>query len=208
MNYYDETLTRIRECVLNGDKEKAIGIIENELKAPYLPREFEDEIRRIYEEIKPSRSSFKIDDDDLCEYLKGSKEKQLIAVDQMDKKNLREYIGLCNEYLCSDGFINAKVLLVDSLIRQEIGDEIRMENEGMEYEFIPKYLLPVEESDGYISGRQHINETFLKEPSKAKIALDLLYKEMILSLPVNMNEEEGIIIAGQIIEYVNKAFEA
>ena len=82
-----------------------------------------------------------------------------------------------------------------------------MENEGMEYEFIPKYLLPVEESDGFLSGSRYINEVYMKEPSKIRIALDLLYKEAILSLPLNLDEEEGIIAAERIVEYVDKAFE-
>ena len=118
----------------------------------------------------------------------------------------QEFIGLCNEYLCSDGYINAKVLLVDTLIRQEICEEIKMTDEGMEYEFIPKYQLPAAESDAYISGSRYLNETFMKEPSKLRIALDLLYKELMLSLPVNMDEDEGIALSRDIVAYVNRAF--
>ena len=207
MNYYEETLLKIKEKIDKNELQEAIKLIENELDAPYLPKDFEEEIKRIYGEIRPANSAFSISEDDIGSFLRDSKEKQLLAVDWLNKQNLRNYIYLCNEYLTSDAYINAKVLLVDSLIRQEIGEEIRMENEGMEYEFIPKYLLPVEESDGFLSGSRYINEVYMKEPSKIRIALDLLYKEAILSLPLNLDEEEGIIAAERIVEYVDKAFE-
>ncbi len=206
MNYYEKTLIDIKELIEKGNKEEAIRIIEEELKAPYLPKDFNDEILKIYNENKVSKS-FSLSDDDLAIYLKDSKEKQLIAVSVLNKKNLRDYLDLCNEYLCSDGFINAKVLLVDSLIRQEINEEIKMENNGIEYNFIPKYILLVEESDGFIEGSKMLNEHFLKEPSKASLAIDLLYKELMLSLPINISEEECPILVNNIIGYIEKAFD-
>lgn len=206
MNYYEKTLIDIKELIEKGNKEEAIRIIEEELKAPYLPKDFNDEILKIYNENKVSKS-FSLSDDDLAAYLKDSKEKQLIAVSVLNKKSLRDYLDLCNEYLCSDGFINAKVLLVDSLIRQEINEEIKMENNGIEYNFIPKYILLVEESDGFIEGSKMLNEHFLKEPSKASLAIDLLYKELMLSLPINISEEECPILVNNIIGYIEKAFD-
>lgn len=206
MNYYEKTLIDIKELIEKGNKEEAIRIIEEELKTPYLPKDFNDEILKIYNENKVSKS-FSLSDDDLAAYLKDSKEKQLIAVSVLNKKNLRDYLDLCNEYLCSDGFINAKVLLVDSLIRQEINEEIKMENNGIEYSFIPKYILLVEESDGFIEGSKMLNEHFLKEPSKASLAIDLLYKELMLSLPINISEEECPILVNNIIGYIEKAFD-
>ncbi|MBR3227284.1 MAG: DUF3196 family protein [Erysipelotrichaceae bacterium] len=206
MNYYEKTLEDIRRLLKDGKEDDALKLIENEFEAPYLPKDFKEELTSIYKEIKPAGASFSLKEEQIAEYLKGSREKQLIAVDQLNRMNLRDHISLCNEYLCSDGFINAKVLLVDSLIKQEIGDEMRMENGGIEYSFIPKYQLPVEESDGYQSGKKYLEDIFLKEPSKMKMAVDILYKELILSLPVNADKDEGITMAGNIAAYVNKAF--
>lgn len=205
MNYYEETLEKINKYLNENKIDDALKLIEKELEAPYLPKEFNDELVRLYKENRKIES-FKLDDDNLEEYLYSTYEKQLIAVNYLDKKNLRDYIDICNKYLCSDGFINAKVLLIDSLIRQEIGEEISMINEGMEYNFIPKYLLPVEESDGYLSAKKYLQDIYLKEPSKLKMSMDLLYKELILNLPINMIAEEGIILAKKIEEYINKAF--
>lgn len=205
MNYYDDILNKINELINNNDINKALSIVEEELRAPYLPKDFNEKLLSIYDNFHKN-NTFIMNDEMIEDFLYSTNEKQLIAVDQLNKKNLREYIDLCNEYLTSKGFINAKVLLVDSLIRQEIGEEIKMDKDGLLFEFIPKYQLPIEESDGYLSGKKHLNDYYLKEPSKAKIALDLLYKEMIMNLPINMNEEEGIEIAIKIIDYINCAF--
>ena len=205
MNYYDDILNKINELIKNNDINKALSIVEEELRAPYLPKDFNEKLLSIYDNFHKN-NTFIMNDEMIEDFLYSTNEKQLIAVDQLNKKNLREYIGLCNEYLTSKGFINAKVLLVDSLIRQEIGEEIKMDKDGLLFEFIPKYQLPIEESDGYLSGKKYLNDYYLKEPSKAKIALDLLYKEMIMNLPINMNEEEGIEIAIKIIDYINCAF--
>lgn len=205
MNYYDDILNKINELIKNNDINKALSIVEEELRAPYLPKDFNEKLLSIYDNFHKN-NTFIMNDEMIEDFLYSTNEKQLIAVDQLNKKNLREYIDLCNEYLTSKGFINAKVLLVDSLIRQEIGEEIKMDKDGLLFEFIPKYQLPIEESDGYLSGKKHLNDYYLKEPSKAKIALDLLYKEMIMNLPINMNEEEGIEIAIKIIDYINCAF--
>ena len=118
-----------------------------------------------------------------------------MAVSILDKKNLREYVDICNDYLSHEGFKNAKALLLDSLIRQELSDTIYYNDEGMEYEFIPKYQLPIEESDGFLAGNKYLEEYYLKDPSKLKMAKSLLYKELML------------YVAKDICEYIEEAFE-
>ena len=206
MNYYDETLEKI-ENLLKEDKEKEVlDLINDELKQTYIPKDFENKLYEYLDKIKPQNIVKSISDEEIEEFLYSTNEKQLLAVDALNKRNLRDYIDICNKYLCSDGFINAKVLLVDSLIRQEINEDIKMNNKGIEYEFIPKFLLTIEESDGFISGNKYLNDYYLKEPSKLELAKNLLYKEMILLLPINQDENEGLIIAKKITKYIDDAF--
>ena len=206
MNYYDETLEKI-ENLLKEDKEKEVlDLINDELKQTYIPKDFENKLYEYLDKIKPQNIVKSISDEEIEEFLYSTNEKQLLAVDALNKRNLRDYIDICNKYLCSDGFINAKVLLVDSLIRQEINEDIKMNNKGIEYEFIPKFLLTIEESDGFISGNKYLNEYYLKEPSKLDLAKNLLYKEMMLLLPINQDENEGLIIAQNITKYIDDAF--
>lgn len=205
MNYYDEILAKI-EKLIEEDKNKARALIEEELKQAYIPRDIEEKLLKYQDELKETFLKKELSDEDIIAYLKDSKEKQLLAVSVLDRKNLREYIDICNDYLKGDGFINAKVLLVDSLIRQEIGDDIYLNKDGLEFNFIPKFQLPIEESDGFLSGNKYLEEHYLKDPSKLQMAKSLLYKELMLQLPINVEDSEGVIIAKDIIEYIEDAF--
>lgn len=205
MNYYDEILTKI-EKLINDNKDEARKLVDDELAQPYIPRDAEEKLLKYKEELKESSLKKELSDEDIVEYLNDSKEKQLLAVSVLDRKNLRDYIELCNNYLKGDGFINAKVLLVDSLIRQEIGDDIYLNKDGLEFNFIPKFQLPIEESDGFIFGNKYLENYYLKDPSKLQMAKSLLYKELMLQLPINVEDSEGIIIAKDIIEYIEEAF--
>lgn len=206
MNYYDETLEKIEKLLNENKEDEALLIINDELRQAYVPKDFEEKLIKYKNSFQKELVKKSLSDDEIIEYLKGPKEKQLIAVSLLDKKNLRDYVDVCNAYLSGDGFINAKVLLIDSLIRQEIGDDITFNNNGLEFNFIPKYQLPIEESDGYSSGNKYLEDYYMKDPSKLKMAKSLLYKELMLNLPINLEESEGVIIAKDICEYIEEAF--
>ena len=206
MNYYDETLEKIEKLLNENKEDEALLIINDELRQAYVPKYFEEKLIKYKNSFQKELVKKSLSDDEIIEYLKGPKEKQLIAVSLLDKKNLRDYVDVCNAYLSGDGFINAKVLLIDSLIRQEIGDDITFNNNGLEFNFIPKYQLPIEESDGYSSGNKYLEDYYMKDPSKLKMAKSLLYKELMLNLPINLEESEGVIIAKDICEYIEEAF--
>ena len=129
---------------------------------------------------------------------------QLMAVDGLNKRNLREYIDLCQKYLSSQGYINAKALLIDSLIRQEINHEFSYGEDS----FNPKEIMRPEESAGFLSGLKAIQERFMKDPSMMRMAEQLLYKEVLLALPKALDHDEGIRVSDKIIEYILKAFES
>ncbi len=206
MNYYDETLEKIEKLLKEEKEDEALIIIDDELRQAYIPKDFEEKLLEYKNRFHKSVDKKTLSDDEIVEYLNDSKEKQLIGVSLLDKKNLREYVDICNDYLSGDGFINAKVLLIDSLIRQEIGDDITFNNNGLEFNFIPKYQLPIEETDGYLSGNKYLERYYLKDPSKLKMAKSLLYKELMLNLPINLEGSEGEIIAKDICEYIEEAF--
>lgn len=206
MNYYEEILKKIEELLKNNKQEEANRIIDDELRQAYIPKDFEEKIKKLKADIVINTPLSTLSDDDIIAYLKSSKEKQLMAVSILDKKNLRDYVDICNDYLSHDGFKNAKVLLLDSLIRQELNDTIYYNDDGMEYEFIPKYQLPIEESDGYLAGNKYLEDYYLKDPSKLKMAKSLLYKELMLSLPITLEDSEGIYIAKDICDYIEEAF--
>jgi len=208
MNYYDEVISKIEKTIKNEEYDEASFLIKQELNVPYVPKEIENKLKNLLENIKEYliKPSKEISDELIIDYLHSSNDKQIIAISSLIKKNLRNYLDLINEYLCSEGFINCKVVLVDELIRQEINEEIKMNANGMEYTFIPKYLLVPEESDAYIYALEILKDEYMKEPSKLELAKQLLYKDLLMSLPINLIDEEGKLLAKEIIKYIDAAF--
>lgn len=206
MNYYDELIANI-ESLLNQSKYiEAKSIIENELNLPYIPREIEEKLNKYLSIVKDATYSLKsLTDEDIFNYLNSDETKQLIAVDELSRKNLRDYIDVVDDYLKGNGFVNAKALLIDSLIRQEINFNFKYVNDCLFIDFNPYKLKKIEETDGFILAMNQIQDFYMKNPSKSKMGMELLYKEALLSLP---NEINGELITEKIINYIEDAFSA
>ena len=207
MNYYDETLEKIKEYIDSKDYLSAKAIILEELKQIYIPSDFENSLMsymNIINENMNVSKSFSLND--IEAFLLKDNDHQLIAVEQLDKLNLREHIDLCDTYLKEGTFKNAKVLLIDSLIRQEVDYLFTYIDEDNTYRFNPKNLSRIEESDGFINAYKILDDYYMKEPSKFVMAKQLLNKEMLLALPNMYNADEGRLIADRIIEFIDAAF--
>lgn len=206
MNYYDELIQNLEALLKDKKYDEALTIIKNELNLPYIPSEIESKFNKYLLDIKEATYALKsLTDEDINTYLNNSYEKQLLAVDELSRKNLRDYIDIVEGYLKSNGFKNAKALLIDSLIRQEINYEFEYVNDSLLIKFNPSKLENIEETDGFKTAYALIEDNYLKDPSKAQMGIELLYKEALLSLP---NQIDGQLVSEKIINYINEAFAA
>ena len=203
MDYYKELVSNIEKAIESADYDKASKLIDDELSLPYVPKDVLEKLREFKENIPAEDINRTLSEEEIREYLKGNEYRQLVAVEQLNKLNLREYYDLCNEYLKSDGFINAKVLLIESLVRQEISDEYTMLKDGMLFNFIPRYVMLPEESEGYNTALKILSDYYMKEPSYFLMARDLLYKDCFMALPLSYIMEEGEMLAKNIISYLD-----
>lgn len=203
MDYYKELVSNIEKAIESADYDKASKLIDDELSLPYVPKDVLEKLREFKENIPAEDINRTLSEEEIREYLKGNEYRQLVAVEQLNKLNLREYYDLCNEYLKSDGFINAKVLLIESLVRQEISDEYTMLKDGMLFNFIPRYVMLPEESEGYNTALKILSDYYMKEPSYFLMARDLLYKDCFMALPLSYISEEGEMLARNIISYLD-----
>ena len=191
----------------NKHYKEAEKLIDDELSMAYVPKDIESKLKGYKDEVKVyTFRSRSLNDEQLEEYLFNDPEHQLRAVTELDKRNLRDLIDLCDKYLRSNGFINAKVLLIDSLIRQQIDHRFVYINNDDRYEFNPKDVKKADEAEGYLSAINCLQEYYLKEPSKLLLAEQLLNKEALLALPFNLSYEDGIKIAEKIENYIDGAF--
>lgn len=207
MSYYDDLLKNIEKEIGDLNYDKALSLIDKELSMPYIPSNVETKLKEYLALIPKEDPILKaLTDEQIISYLKADESKQLRSVDELNRKNIRDYLDICEEYLCSDGFINGKVLLIDSLIKQDINVELKMTNDGIEYSFIPKYVMAPETSLGFIKANEILTDRYMKEPSKLELAKQLLYKECLLALPINYEEDDAINLADKIYEYIEEAF--
>lgn len=209
-NYYDEIYLKIEELYQSGDFNKATFLLEEELNMPYIPKDFEDRLLKLKLDYQASSSLNKktLDEEEIEEYLKGDAYKQLIAVNYLDTTNLRENLELIKTYLVSDGDLNAKVLLISSLINQDINEELCVLKDGLEITFIPRYCESVEISDGYQSGKTFLEETIANDnPSLYNMALEMLTRICFLNLPLSLDSDEGLIYSKSIMVYLYDCFD-
>lgn len=209
MNYYDELIEKIENLLKKEDYENAKSLIDDELKVVYVPRYVEEKLIQYQKIVKQNTLKNKfLSDEQIEEYLKLDENHQLLAVDELGRKNLRDYYDLCNRYLQSNGYRNAKVLLIDSLIGQEINKEYSYTDGETKVQFNPSRLKVIEKTDGFKSAMNDLQEIYLKEPSMFLMSQDLLFKECMLALPRNLNEEEGKQLALKISRFIDDAFNA
>ena len=92
--YYDEILEDLKDLMKRGRYMEAKTVVDRELAMPYIPADFEKEIRKISKDIAYALSDKRerrVDDmDTLLHKLYGKPETQMAAVYQLSKMNLRE----------------------------------------------------------------------------------------------------------------------
>ena len=207
MNYYDEILDRINELIEKGDKDNAVRMIKNELDMPYVPRDLEEKLSELLRRLDDEEHKRPyVSDEQIESFLFKDEQHQLLAVSALDKKNLRNEIPLCKRFLASKGSANAKALLIDSLIRQEIDHQFLYEDDKRQLFFNPKELQEVTKTECFIGTNKRLTEYYLKEPSKLKLAQQLLYKELLLFLPQIVDRKESKNLAKKIEEFIDQAF--
>ena len=175
MNYYDEIIEKISSLIDEKNYDLADRLISDELAVPYVPREVEEKLYRLKKRIMKDPVSRIISDEEIEEFLfQGDPQHQLIAVNELNDKNLRQYIGICERYLASEGYANAKALLADSLIRQEIDHLFHFRKGNDIILFRPSLFTVIEASEPFLSASGKLFEDYMKEPSKLQLARQLL----------------------------------
>ena len=106
MDYYKELVSNIEKAIESADYDKASKLIDDELSLPYVPKDVLERLREFKENIPAKDINRALSEEEIREYLKGNEFRQLVAVEQLNKLNLREYYDLCNEYLIFEFCVN------------------------------------------------------------------------------------------------------
>lgn len=209
-SYYDEILDKIRRLMSEKNIQEAYRLLEDELSMPYIPKESEEQLILLYQECRsalrtqmPQRT---YEEEDIETLLAGSFEEQLLAIEQLKKSNVRNYLEAIEHCLMKDPDGVVRSLLIDCLMQQDIAEEMHAVVDGMELTFLPNYLEPVMKAEGARLGANMLCEWFEHEdPSFLTMCMECLIQECYLHLPFHIDVDEGIPLAISIVYYVKKA---
>lgn len=207
MSYYSELIYKVKEYIEDNKIKEAKEILSEELKMPYIPKEYEEELKSLDKtvnemitlEVGVKETSI----EKIEEYLNGDAKMQLQAVAALFEKNMRNHIAIISNYLLNNPVKEAAALLIDSMIDQQLQNQFEYSKEGINYSFIPAYLNKPCETVGFLKADDFLQEWIANEnPSMYEMCLQLLIREAYLMLPLEIDEDESKGIALSILKNV------
>lgn len=205
-NYYDEILQEIKDLIDNKEYDEAYSLLRKEKSMPYIPSDVEPQLDALLKDVRfylsDKKNNTESNLDDLLDSLKGNATEQLLACNELSKKNLRDCIPEIQEYLQSDPFSEAAAILVENIAEQSIQEEFTWNKDGVEYTFYGDSLTPCAESIGFLKALELINSWFNKNPDMLEMAKTLLVHEVFMFLPLSYEEEDATSLAYDVSEEV------
>lgn len=204
--YYDEILETIQNHIKMKEYDEAKALIYTELKMPYIPVDFEKELKDCLCDIKEASGvnqqvDFNIED--LEKYLFDEDELQLVAVSKLNTMNLRQYTEIIDRYLRSNPYPSAAALLIDSCIEQKLDESFIYIKNQVEYEFTPSCCLRPIESGGFSEAQSYLSEWFENhDPSFYEFTIQHLIQECFTYLPLSYDKEDGYQLALLVVRFV------
>lgn len=205
-NYYTEIIASIETCLEEGQFSEADRLIQNELKMPYIPHEIEEKLKKLQIEVRANtvKRPTILTTDEIASGLKGELSLQLQAIEALHHHNCRDLLDEIQSYLNQHPHPNLQALLVDTLIDQQITDEITIEHYGNEICFVPRYVEKAHETDGYMLAENYLKEWFESDnPSFLMLCMQLLMQETFLMLPMAYEADEALLLALAIVDAVS-----
>lgn len=208
--YYEDILKQLHKLMAEHKEQEAYAILEQELSMPYIPKDVEPELIRLYNDcrstLRRDKHQRSYDEEDVEALLNGSLEEQFMAVELLKKSNIRNHLDQIEAYLCSTPHLLVSSYLIDALMEQKIADEIHMKYNEMDISFLPCYIEAPMRSKGAIIAANALCEWFEDEdPTFLKLCIESLIQECYLHLPFNIDEDEGIPLALSVVCYVMRA---
>lgn len=207
--YYLEMINKVKHLMLDQAYDKAYACIQEELSMPYIPADTEIELKELEKECKQvlfPKSQVILGDDELIAMMNSNEEQQIVAIEHLRSRNIRNYLDLIRAYLLKQTNPMLKALVIEIMMEQNVSDEFIIEKDGLELRFSPCAIVPIMDQDGLKVGAKLLKEWFENSnPSFFMMSMDTLLRESYLLLPMETNEEEAQCFT---LNSVGKVYEA
>ena len=209
--YYDVIAIYLNILKELEEFEEAINILIEELSMPYIPYQYESLFNAAYDEILLAKQEanytleaknqiFSVDEIAvLLDKEECNDDLLYMALDQLQQLNVRMIIPAIERFLLNPKKHSfAKSIIMETLIEQQIDDEIQVFKNGVIYDFNPAYL-PLVLSQNAYEGIYRLLERELEDENPSLLALCQEYLEYLLYsyFPKEIYDDEyGIYAAG------------
>ncbi|AAT27570.1 hypothetical protein [[Mycoplasma] mobile] len=174
-NYYDVIVEKIKTKILENSKE-ALFLVEKELNAPYIPKEYENIFRELLlkaiQNYENNRAQIKLSPSECLEIL-ISKNRRLkpLALAELRNYALRPFINEINQLFQKEEIeIQIKASIYEFLCEQDINFEFKIGKESLN----PVKNKSLVNNSFYLLNRNKINEKTFKDVSITNVALEIL----------------------------------
>ena len=210
--YYEDILKKVENQIAEHNIRNAFQVLEEELSMPYIPKEYEVKLIDYYNQcrslLRQQQSPKSYSDEDIGALLNGSLEEQFLAIEQLKKSNIRNYIEEIRSYFLNEPHYFVRSCLMEALMEQNVSEEFTTIMDGLEITFTPCFIELPSESEGVEQAIQYLREWFENEnPTFLMMCVDSLMKEAYLRLPFTIEAEDAFDFAVDIACYVYKANE-
>ena len=215
--YYDVIAIYLNILKELEEFEEAINILIEELSMPYIPYQYESLFNAAYDEILLAKQEanytleaknqiFSVDEIAvLLDKEECNDDLLYMALDQLQQLNVRMIIPAIERFLLNPKKHSfAKSIIMETLIEQQIDDEIQVFKNGVIYDFNPAYL-PLVLSQNAYEGIYRLLERKLEDENPSLLALCQEYLEYVLYsyFPKEIYDDEYAVYAAGIQYYLS-----
>lgn len=209
-NYYETCLQNILMLIKEHKCQQALDIIQEELKMPYVPEEFNNKLIQLKKDVsismgtKPGKNIL-FDEFEILDALMGNVDQVMLGLDSLSKMNLRLIYPsitdwLQEKYLSDDIKKQLIVLLIEQGFSESVDVLMGDSKHTIDLEKIGNPFM----SDAFQKCFKEIHDTLeVENPSMLALAIQLLEIEVWQDFPLINREYKAQEIISKVEEYMN-----
>lgn len=203
MNYYVEMINEIEEIIASGKYELALIKIEQELKAPYVPKDVLNKLENLLKTVKSfgSAKKLQITQYNIDEFLFSNEiKKQLLAINFLKNSDVCQYMDLISEYFKDSKYNDElKQMLLVVLINKKNKTKLLINFSFKSYWVKPSEIIDFFENESISKIVENLELKYQFNPSFLNIGLELLNLIYIKKMPNQIDEK----LINEIVEYID-----
>ena len=135
---YQDIVNEIQSLITSGEDKQARSRILEELNMPYIPQDVEAKLNELLDEVGiPESGKVQLSDEQVEAWLLGDNpQRQIAALNQLQKANLRNYTELIQQVFDMHRDLTMESLLISMMIEQQINESFHLTRDGLDIDLL------------------------------------------------------------------------